>query len=233
VSFSPQVDNVVIYQNDHLGTPQKLTAINGATVWSAKYSSFGEANVDISSSATNNLRFPGQYYDQETGLHYNFNRYYDPGTGRYLTPDPSHSFQPEGTSIPYLLSLLLATPQELHNYTYCLNKPTSYIDVHGLWTEKLVPRYGSWGGPGWSGGNTFPPLGPVDSMDECFKEHDECYGWGKGACYKPNIKDCDSKLVNCLQKLPKDPRSWKRQPKYPLTAQLYRDAAMATFEIKN
>ena len=58
------------YQNDHLGTPQKLTAVNGAVVWSAKYSSFGEAEVDISSTITNNLRFPGQYFDQETGLHY-------------------------------------------------------------------------------------------------------------------------------------------------------------------
>jgi RHS repeat-associated protein len=32
--------------------------------------------------------FPGQYYDQETGLHYNYFRYYDPSTGRYITSDP-------------------------------------------------------------------------------------------------------------------------------------------------
>ena len=36
----------------------------------------------------NNFRFAGQYYDQETGLHYNWHRHYDPATGRYLTPDP-------------------------------------------------------------------------------------------------------------------------------------------------
>ncbi|MCG8292167.1 RHS repeat-associated core domain-containing protein [Pseudomonas entomophila] len=36
----------------------------------------------------NPLRFQGQYYDEETGLHYNRRRYYNPQTGRYLTPDP-------------------------------------------------------------------------------------------------------------------------------------------------
>ena len=36
----------------------------------------------------NNLRFPGQYYDSETGMHYNHQRYYDPSSGRYLRPDP-------------------------------------------------------------------------------------------------------------------------------------------------
>jgi len=76
------------YQNDHLGTPQKLTGINGAVVWAAKYSSFGKASVDGSSTITNNLSFPGQYYDEETGLHYNYRRFYDPSTGRYLRVDP-------------------------------------------------------------------------------------------------------------------------------------------------
>jgi len=88
VRFGPQVDNVVIYQNDHLGTPQKLTAVNGAVVWSAKYSSFGQAEVDLSSTVTNNLRFAGQYFDAETSLHYNYKRYYDPETGKYLRVDP-------------------------------------------------------------------------------------------------------------------------------------------------
>jgi RHS repeat-associated protein len=37
---------------------------------------------------SNNFRFPGQYYDSETGLHYNYHRYYNPRTGRYLEKDP-------------------------------------------------------------------------------------------------------------------------------------------------
>ena len=75
------------YQNDHLGTPQKLVKQNGALVWSASYSAFGQARVEVE-TVTNNLRFPGQYYDAETGLHYNFHRYYAPGVGRYLRTDP-------------------------------------------------------------------------------------------------------------------------------------------------
>lgn len=76
------------YHNDHLGTPQKMTDGSGAVVWSATYSVFGKASVDSASTVENNLRFPGQYYDNETGLHYNFHRYYDPQTGRYLRTDP-------------------------------------------------------------------------------------------------------------------------------------------------
>ncbi|PXF56473.1 MAG: hypothetical protein C4B58_13400 [Deltaproteobacteria bacterium] len=38
--------------------------------------------------SSNNFRFPGQYEDQETGLHYNWHKYYEPGIGRYLRADP-------------------------------------------------------------------------------------------------------------------------------------------------
>ncbi|RJP79794.1 MAG: hypothetical protein C4522_09305 [Desulfobacteraceae bacterium] len=76
------------YQNDHLGTPQKLTGVNGAVLWSAKYSSFGKAAVDAGATVENNLRAPGQYEDSEAGLHYNRYRYYDSKTGRYLRNDP-------------------------------------------------------------------------------------------------------------------------------------------------
>jgi RHS repeat-associated protein len=77
------------YHNDHLGTPQRLTdATTGAVVWSAGYAAFGKATIDPLSTVENNLRFPGQYFDAETGLHYNWNRTYDPGTGRYTQVDP-------------------------------------------------------------------------------------------------------------------------------------------------
>ncbi|MBI5694877.1 MAG: RHS domain-containing protein [Nitrospirae bacterium] len=75
------------YHNDHLGTPRKMTDGSGAVVWAATYTVFGKAVVSVE-DVTNNLRFPGQYFDAETGLHYNFHRYYDPETGRYISSDP-------------------------------------------------------------------------------------------------------------------------------------------------
>lgn len=85
--FLKEDRNYYFYQNDHLGTPQKLTAVNGTVVWSVMYTAFGKATVDVD-MVTNNLRFPGQYFDVETGLHYNWFRYYVPGIGRYMAMDP-------------------------------------------------------------------------------------------------------------------------------------------------
>ena len=65
----------------------------GVKVWSAAHDPFGQATVDEDVDGNGNpvalpVRFPGQYYDQETGLHYNWHRYYDPATGRYIISDP-------------------------------------------------------------------------------------------------------------------------------------------------
>ncbi|GAB0154362.1 hypothetical protein MnBA_37620 [Marinobacterium sp. BA1] len=57
-------------------------------VWRADYDAFGQAAVAPGSILTFNLRFPGQYFDSETGLHYNYYRDYDPSTGRYIQSDP-------------------------------------------------------------------------------------------------------------------------------------------------
>ncbi|WP_394203156.1 RHS repeat domain-containing protein [Marinagarivorans algicola] len=75
------------YQTDHLGTPQELLKSNGEIVWKARYDSFGQAELLVS-LVGNSLRFPGQYYDQESQLHYNYFRDYDPLVGRYIQSDP-------------------------------------------------------------------------------------------------------------------------------------------------
>ncbi|MEK8018880.1 MAG: RHS repeat-associated core domain-containing protein [Candidatus Parabeggiatoa sp.] len=85
--FQTQNGSYYWYQNDQLGTPQKLTDSQGNIVWEAHYKAFGEAQVETD-LIDNPLRFPGQYFDSETELHYNYQRDYDPSTGRYLQFDP-------------------------------------------------------------------------------------------------------------------------------------------------
>jgi RHS repeat-associated protein len=72
-----------------------------------------EQAVRGSNGADCPLRFPGQYLDRETGLHYNFHRYYDPATARYLSPDP------------------LGLSPSSNNYTYVVN-PLIVSDPFGL-----------------------------------------------------------------------------------------------------
>ena len=64
--------------------------------------------------ANYNLRFPGQYYDAETGKHYNFNRDYNPVTGRYVQSDP------------------IGLDGGMNGYGYVANNPFVFIDVKGL-----------------------------------------------------------------------------------------------------
>nr|WP_298114614.1 RHS repeat-associated core domain-containing protein [uncultured Pseudomonas sp.] len=72
--------------SDHLNTPRLATNQTQQTVWQWQSDAFGVGPA--SGSLTLNLRFPGQYFDQESGLHYNYFRDYDPETGRYVESDP-------------------------------------------------------------------------------------------------------------------------------------------------
>jgi RHS repeat-associated protein len=115
--------NTYYYHNDHLGTPQKMTDSFGAAVWIADYNPFGEASIIVSSTITNNLRFPGQYFDAESGLNYNYFRDYDPITGRYIEADPIGIKQGEN-----------------HIFAYAANDSINNVDTMGLfcfsWTTK-------------------------------------------------------------------------------------------------
>ena len=112
------------FVNDHLGTPQKMVDESGSVVWAAAYAPFGEARV-YADEITNNLRFPGQYYDVETGLHYNWHRYYDPGTGRYLTPDP------------------IGLAGGINPYVYVQNNPINLTDPLGLMSNATWGQFGA------------------------------------------------------------------------------------------
>ncbi|MCF6252011.1 MAG: RHS domain-containing protein [Methylococcaceae bacterium] len=110
----PGPSNGIYYvHNDHLGTPQTITDQNQSVFWQANYNPFGKATI-TRQTITNNIRFPGQYFDQETGLHYNYYRYYDPNTGRYITSDP------------------IGLQGGLNTYAYVGGNPLSYSDPQGL-----------------------------------------------------------------------------------------------------
>jgi RHS repeat-associated protein len=73
---------------DHLGTPILATTNEGVVSWKAVIEAFGAASILPETNIVLNFRFPGQYYDQETGAHYNFHRDYKPNIGRYIQSDP-------------------------------------------------------------------------------------------------------------------------------------------------
>lgn len=78
---------------DHLNTPRSITNGEQKKVWKwGNVDPFGKNAADENPEGRGrfafNLRFPGQYYDRETGLHYNWHRDYNPGIGRYVQSDP-------------------------------------------------------------------------------------------------------------------------------------------------
>ncbi|MER6087305.1 putative T7SS-secreted protein [Streptomyces bluensis] len=73
---------------DLVGTPTELIDEQGEIAWRTRSTLWGTTAWATKSTTYTPLRFPGQYYDPETGLHYNYFRHYDPETARYLTPDP-------------------------------------------------------------------------------------------------------------------------------------------------
>jgi RHS repeat-associated protein len=73
---------------DLVGAPTELVDESGDIAWRTRSTLWGTTAWSRDSSTYTPLRFPGQYYDPETGLHYNYFRHYDPETGRYTAPDP-------------------------------------------------------------------------------------------------------------------------------------------------
>jgi RHS repeat-associated protein len=94
-----------------------MTDASGTVVWDADYKPFGEVTITLS-TITNNLRFPGQYFDAETGTHYNYYRDYNPSIGRYVEADP------------------LGIEKGInHLYAYVANNPLNITDPLGLGSD--------------------------------------------------------------------------------------------------
>lgn len=162
--------------SDHLNTPRKLTDASGQAAWQWGYSAFGEdkptlaknrfANLETTPNpgTTNvsevkfNLRYPGQYFDEESGLFYNYFRSYDARTGRYSQPDP------------------IGLDGGWNRFGYVGGNPLSFSDPLGLW-ELSIEFY-----RGIGGGISF---GRDPETGQGFMSCKWGVGLGGGASYDP------------------------------------------------
>ena len=94
IDSSGTTETLVLLHTDHLATARMATNAAGSIIWRWEGEAFGatppQEDIDNDGISTIvNLRFPGQYYDAETGLYYNYSRCSDPSIGRYITSGPS------------------------------------------------------------------------------------------------------------------------------------------------
>ena len=121
--------DVYVCITDHLGTPRELATSRGELAWAASLTVWGGVRQERQVLTSCPIRFQGQWSDEETGLNYNFYRYYDPESGQYLTPDP------------------IGLSGGTRSYGYVHN-PLTWIDPLGLaCTDKDLYAFGNKAGP--------------------------------------------------------------------------------------
>jgi len=178
---------VYFIETDHLNTPRRITDATNQVVWQWDNNDPFGNNVPVANAGFEfNLRFPGQYFDKETNLHYNYYRTYDPATGRYIESDP------------------IGLDGGLNTYTYVDNDPLGYIDPEGL---VKFPSFGKkppgMKPPRWSPnrpGEGKPKYKPNPAHDP------------KSSQYNPNKtpepKDCPEVYKKAVPDDPYNPRHW-------------------------
>lgn len=143
---------------DIVGTPTELVDPGGRIAWRAQSTVWGEQIGRPAGPATTPLRFPGQYFDEETGLHYNYARYYDPASGRFTSTDP----------------LGINGGDDCHAYVV---NPRTWIDPYGL--GGALPRKWYNHNDGWTLGlDVFPIAGSHDFEFHVYRNGQEIGVWG-------------------------------------------------------
>lgn len=116
---------------DHLGSPQLITDGSQAILAGIESTPFGDTYIDFE-LVPNSMRMPGQYKDDETALHYNYFRNYDPIHGRYIESDP------------------IGLQGGLNTYAYVGNRPLSFVDPTGeIPLIVIIPLVGGAAGAFW------------------------------------------------------------------------------------
>jgi RHS repeat-associated protein len=175
-TLNPSTGALYFLHDDMLGTPQLATDSSQSVAWQASYEPFGQASV--SGTVTQNLRFPGQYFDVESGWNHNGFRNYLPDLGRYMEPDPLATEGSARYYNPNTGRFLSEDPSGLARsgsnlYGYAGDNPIDFSDPLGLYSgpygppitpnpplfcffSSCFPYYGNYGGPHWTGGQWEP-----------------------------------------------------------------------------
>ncbi|MAQ24722.1 MAG: hypothetical protein CMK83_10915 [Pseudomonadales bacterium] len=153
-----------------MNTPELVTNAERTVVWKSNRTPFGEEDPEIA-LVEQPFRFPGQYYDAETGLYYNLNRYYHPGLGRYITSDP------------------IGLDGGINTYGYAYQNPIMYYDPRGEAVWFLLPwLIGAGEGIAWSSviwttgqwtllaalSMSIASSSDMSSSEECDESEEEC-----------------------------------------------------------
>jgi len=117
INSSNGADTINYLHTDHLLTARLATDATGLIIWRWEGEAFGDVQPQELTTVTINLRFPGQYYDKESGLFYNMFRDYNPATGRYVQSD------------------LIGLDGGINTYAYVLLNPNTLTDALGLQSD--------------------------------------------------------------------------------------------------